>query len=317
MPGKKLLVGTMANSVGLPLQRAEQAGYFKDAGLTVEVVVFATGAPINEAMAAEELDLAVSGMASVYALATGRYKYIGEGCITIEGQTMFARKDSPVALSKGVIAGTFGSAATVKGASILGPLATSAHYLAIKYAESFGLSTDDFQMVSMEFPQSYQAFVTGKGDLISTTPPYSMQLEDAGYVKVCDLTQVLGSPLVDANYAQNKVWKERRGDLLAFLDCYYRACKDLNDNPGMRKGIAKKWYAEEGKRYSDADLDSEAKRQTYPTLDMLLTPKFPFAFTMIAIGEFFAGQGMIAKENLPNIKASLDSSLVEELKAKQ
>lgn len=310
----RLRVGTMANSVGLPLQRAQQAGYFDEAGLQVEIMVFATGAPINEAMAAEELDVAISGMASVYALSTGRYKYIGDGCITVQGQTMYARKDSPVVKAQGNLPGTLGDAATVKGSSILGPLATSAHYLAIKYVESLGLSSDDFRMVSMEFPQAYQAFISGEGDLISTTPPYSSQLEDAGYVQVCDLTQVLGSPLVDANFVQNAVWEKLRDEIQAFLGCYYRACADLNADPQMRKELARKWYAEEGKRYSDADLDIEAKRQSYPTLDMMLTPKFPFGFTMLAIGDFFGTQGMIPEENLPNIAASMDSSFVEQLK---
>lgn len=63
--GEKLIVGTMANALGLPVHWAQEKGYFEDAGLDVELEIFATGAPINEAMAAGELDVAVSGMASL------------------------------------------------------------------------------------------------------------------------------------------------------------------------------------------------------------------------------------------------------------
>ncbi len=166
--GEKLVVGTMANSLGLPVRQAELAGYFEEAGLDVDIEIFATGAPINEAMASGDLDVAVSGMASVYALATGMYTYVGDGVITTGGESIYARADSEIAKAAKSDSGVIGSAETVKGVSILGPLATTAHYQAIKYVESFGLTADDFSMVSMDYAQAYQAFVTGEGDLIAT-----------------------------------------------------------------------------------------------------------------------------------------------------
>ena len=47
-----LNVGTMALTCGIPVLYAEEQGYFKDAGLNVNIEIFATGAPINEAIAA-------------------------------------------------------------------------------------------------------------------------------------------------------------------------------------------------------------------------------------------------------------------------
>lgn len=60
-----LNVGTMALTCGIPVLYAEEQGYFKDAGLNVNIEIFATGAPINEAIAANQIDVAVSGFASV------------------------------------------------------------------------------------------------------------------------------------------------------------------------------------------------------------------------------------------------------------
>lgn len=315
LSGKTLIVGTMANALGLPVRQAEKAGYFKDAGLDVEVMLFATGAPINEAMAANQLDLAVSGMASVYALGTGRYTYVGDGCITVGGQAMYARSDAEFAKTSGPIEGLFGEKEALKGADVLGPLATTAHYQSIKYMEAFGLTTDDFNMVSMDYAQAYQAFITGKGDLIATIPPYSNQLDDSGYIRVCDVSLVMGSPIVDTIYAQNKVAEERREDVKAFLDCYYRACEDLVKDDELRSELGLEWYAQEGKTYSEADMQTEIKQQTYHTMDTLLSDEYKFGLTMTSIGEFFTNQDMIEKENLPNIATSLDSSLIEELKS--
>ena len=119
LSGKTLRVGTMPVTLGVPVQYAYDQGYFEDAGLDVEIVLFATGAPVNEAMAAGEIDVAVSGMASVYALATGMYTYIGDGSITLDGEAIYARPDSDIAKAEGVLPGTKGSADTVKGKSIL------------------------------------------------------------------------------------------------------------------------------------------------------------------------------------------------------
>lgn len=313
--GKKLCVGTMAIAPGLPVYYAAKMGYFKDAGLNIEILIFPTGAPINEAMAAEELDIAVSGMASVYALSTGRYKYVGDGCITLEGQAIYARKDSPIVKASQPGQKIMGSAETVKNVSILGPLATSVHYMAIKYVESFGLSEDDFAMVSMDYPQAYQAFVTGQGDLNATITPYSSQLENAGYVRVCDLADVMGAPLVDAIYVQNGLVNTAPADIEAFLACYYRACEELIADPEARTRIALEWYASEGRKYTDADMAVEIQRQTYPTLDLLMSEKYPFGLTMTNIAEFFVKQGMIPEENHVNVPESMDNSFVVKLKA--
>lgn len=149
LSGKKLTIGTQAKAAGLYVYVAQEMGLFEDAGLDVEIVTFASGAPINEAMAAGELDVAVSGMATVYALATGMYTYVGDGTITVNGQAIFARADSDIAKAGNYSGNIIGSPETVKGCSILGPLSTAAHYDAISYVNTFGLTSDDFSMVSM------------------------------------------------------------------------------------------------------------------------------------------------------------------------
>ncbi|MCD8349088.1 MAG: hypothetical protein LUC93_00565 [Planctomycetaceae bacterium] len=316
LSGKKLIVGTMANCLGLPVRQAQVAGYFDEVGLDVEILIFATGAPINEAMSAQKLDMAVSGMATVHALATGRFTYIGDGMITIGGETIYARPDSIYAKTEGPRPNLYGNAEIVKGARILGPLATAAQFNAIKYVEALGLTADDFDMVGMDYAGAQQAFITGEGDLVASSPPYSNQLDSLGYFPVSDLYRSLGITLVDANYCQNYVLEERRADLVAFLECYYRASEDLNNDPEMRRRVGREWYSEEGRTVTDKEMDDEIRQKSYNTLDTLLTPGHEFGDCMVSIGQFFTEQGMIRERSLPNVQKSMDPSLIQELKAK-
>lgn len=312
--GEALIVGTMANSLGLPVHWAEEKGYFKDAGLDVNIEIFATGAPINEAMAAGELDVAVSGMASIYALGTGMYTYIGDGVITTGGEAIYVREDSEIAKAGADEDGIIGSAETLKDTSILGPLATTAHYQAIKYMEHFGLTPDDFSMVSMDYPQAYQAFVTGEGDLIANKMPYTNQLEEAGYVKVCDMNMVSDSPIIDTIFTQNSVAENRKDDLVLFLECYYKACEDLMQNEEERKTVAMEWYAEEGINYSDSDMATEVEVKDYFTRDTVDTEENVLGAFMQEIGSFYVDQEMLTDDDMKNVEASIDHSFIEAVK---
>lgn len=312
-----LRVGTMPNAIGLPLIQAKEAGYFDEAGLNVEIIVFATGAPINEAIAAAVIDAAVTGPAAVYAMATGRYTYIGDGILTLGGETLYARPDSKFA--KGEVPGmpkVVGNAAAFKGASVLGPLATTSHLTAIKYAEALGLTADDFNMVSMDRAQALQAFLTGEGDIIATCPPWSNQLDEQGYVLLTDMVDVTGGPMVEVVMARNDIVRDRRADLVNLLDCYYRACEDLTGDTAHRKQLGMRWYAEEGRTYSDADAEAEIQQKAYHTYKTLLSPEYPFGQKMVDLGAFFTGQGMIEEDMLPNVAKCIDPTLAQEAKAR-
>lgn len=73
-----LKVGTMALTMGVPVLYAQEQGYFEEAGLNVSIELFATGAPINEAIAAKQIDVAVSGFASVYSLANANCTWLAD-----------------------------------------------------------------------------------------------------------------------------------------------------------------------------------------------------------------------------------------------
>jgi NitT/TauT family transport system substrate-binding protein len=86
--------------MGTPLDYAMKKGWIEEAGLKIERILFPTGAPINEALAAEQIDFSLNGLATVYAVAAGDVTWIGE-INTASGLAVYVRPDSPVVKEKG------------------------------------------------------------------------------------------------------------------------------------------------------------------------------------------------------------------------
>lgn len=162
----------MANWVGLPAWYAYAEGYYEEVGLDVEIVNFGSqGTLVNEAMAADECDIAVSGMALPFTpCPPGMYTYIGDGCLTISGESLYARPDSDICATGPDANGVYGSAETLKDVTILGPMNTTAQMNAIAYMQYFGYSSDEFTFTNLDYSSSLAAFESGEGDLIAREP---------------------------------------------------------------------------------------------------------------------------------------------------
>ena len=114
-----LRVGTMPHQMGVSLWYADKNDLFKEAGINVDLAMFSGGAAINEAIGAGELDGAISGLATVYALANNLVTMVGE-VDTAGADGIVVRNDSDILAHKGEIEGKpemYGSADTLKGKS--------------------------------------------------------------------------------------------------------------------------------------------------------------------------------------------------------
>ena len=121
-----LRVAMMPFGGNVPAQYAYDQGYFEELGLNVEFYQFANGAGINEALAAKEVDVGVSGLAMIFSLASGTCKMIGESQVS-SAMGVYVRPDSPILDHATEVDGTtiYGSADTVKGITVLGQTGTS------------------------------------------------------------------------------------------------------------------------------------------------------------------------------------------------
>lgn len=314
--GEKLVIGTLANWVGLPAWYAYAEGYYDEVGLDVEIVNFGSqGTLVNEAMAADECDIAVSGMASVYALSTGMYKYIGDGCLTISGETLYGRPDDAIYKAGADANGVYGSPDVLKDAVILGPMNTTAQMNAIAYMQYFGIDANSFTFTNLDYSSALAAFESGQGDLIAVNPTYAAILAGDGYVQVSDFTQVSPQDIIDAVYCQNEVAEDRAEDVELFLYCYYKACQDMLNNQDNRVAVAYKWYVDEGLDYKEQDVIDECSLKSYFTLDTVDSGDYLLGSFMNYAAEFLLANEKVTEDDVANVKASIDNSFVTSIKS--
>ena len=291
-PKKKeaLKVGSMPVAVGVPLQYAYDQGWFQDAGLDMEIVMFQTGATINEAMAAKELDVSVIGTAAVFAMSNDVVEWIGEGCIA-GGCGIYARADCDIIKEKGNVPGypdILGSKETIKGKKFLVPLGTSAEYNLIKYLEKFDLKPSDVSIVQMDYGPGLQALISGQGDALAAGPPFTFQAMDAGAVCIATHEDATDSNLVDGIVARKDISKERAADYLA---------KDED----TRYDVSMSYYNNNGISYNDELLRQEISAKKFMTTDMIKAPDYVFGKGLLDMAQFYTRDGKVKTEQIPNV----------------
>ncbi len=315
--GDVIRVATMPNHIGLPIQYAVDQGMYEEAGLNIELILFPTGAPINEALSAGQVDLAGSGMASVFALASGDCYWLGDMVKTVAGLGVYVRPDSPVLKEKGLIEGkpnVYGSKETIKGLTILGSLGTSDQFEAVCWAQLFGLTGNDFEMLNMDRGPAVQAFKTGEGDAIACGgPPYNYELEEAGYIQAAGLTDVSGITISDGLVGRKAFVDKRRDDVKKFVEVTYKAIDELYSDDELTAKTGMKFYNDNGKDYSDAMMQGELNDKDYIGKETISQPDYRFGSTMAGMGGFYVKDGKIEPELEENIYSALYPELLEEI----
>lgn len=311
----KIRVGTMPNHIGVPIQYAAEKGLYKNAGLDVEVILFPTGAPINEALSAEKLDLAGSGMASVFALASGDAYWLGDYVKTVAGLGVYVRPDSPILKEKGKFPGNpdvYGSKETVKGLVILGALGTSDQFEAVAWAQGFGLTGNDIKMLNMDRGPAVQAFKTGQGDAIACGgPPYNYELEAAGFVLAAGLTAVSGMDIADGMLGRKKFIDAYPEQVKKFVEITYSVIDQLYASDEMVADFSMDFYNKNGRKYTKEMMFGEIADKDYMGKVTISSPTYRFGSTMVGMGHFYVTDGKIEPELEKNIYSSLRPDFLE------
>lgn len=304
-----LTVGTMPLSMGVPVIYAQENGFFEEAGVDVKVELFATGAPINEAIAANELDVAVSGFASVYSLANADCSWLAD-VNTTGGMALFARADSEIAQCE-ESDGMIGSKEALEGLQILEPLGTAVQYMTESYAANYGLEPFDINQVNMEFAAAYQAFITGEGDIVAANPPYSYQLEEAGYVKLTTFEAATKVNMCDGCFARNAVLEEKGEDVQKFIDCLVRAMDDLQDKD-LRLEYTKKVYEDNAIETSEDAILHEIEDRLYVGSEYMAQEGYVLGEAWVAITDFLVTAEKIMADNAGNVAESINPTFVSQ-----
>lgn len=306
-----LRVAVMPAASGATVQYAYENGYFDEVGLDIEISIFSTGTPINEAIAAGELDVAAIGSAGIFSLANGQCQLILE-TNTADGVAIYAHPDSEILSAQGELAidpSVYGSTDLLTGKTIIAPLGTTQQLMADAYAECFGV-VGDLTLVNMEAGPGYQAFTAGEADLLATFPPYSLQAEAAGMVEVAKFENISGYSLTDLLIATNDIIDTRSDDIQKFTEAVLKANVALEDD-ALRSEFSIAWFAENAREYSEQDMLDEMAVRRYYNEDMITDPDYYMGMSLIELGVFYVDNGTIDSDNYPNIAASINTSFAE------
>ena len=302
----------------MPFYISSPIGYIMDNkldeknGFKIEPVMFPTGAPMNEAIAADSYDVATIGGAFVFGVANFDAHVIGSHINGTGGNEIWAYKDSPIATAKGVnpeFPDVLGSADTVKGAKIVQTTGTTGQLAITKWLEAVGVPEEEVEMVHMEFAQCYQAFKGGQADVAALTSPYCFQTDDT-MVKVADLEQ-LGLNLYEEITLTDKAYNnpEIKAIIPAFLKTLYEVGDELEADPAKKFEVVKKWYNDNGGSASDSDIQAECDLKPFLTTEDAKALNLGEFETLYA--EFMVSQDKLEKDRVEVVKENTTSEFLD------
>lgn len=308
--GETLNVGVQSNIISIPTVYAYEHGYYEELGLDVNLIMFPNGSPENEGLAAEQLDLASNGLASVYSMASGLCDWIGESDSGSSTLFIYMRPDCDALNYKGEIEGKpdmYGSAESLKGLRVLGPTSTMEQWAAASYFSQFGLEAGvDYEYLNMDRAAAAQAVLTGEGDVfVATDVDYANMMEQAGFVKVADCMDATGTNFNNGFLVRKDILEDRYDDVVLFLRAMYKAAGELQD-PELRNEFAYKYYSDNGKPATPEDVAYETEVRPFLTAEDLAADDFYLGSGALQVGEFFASIGTIEEDQVAIIEEAIN-----------
>ena len=296
----------------LPVEYMIENGLDEENGFKIETVYFANGTAMNEALAADQWEVGTLSAAAVNSLAI-----YGAYCIADIGHSegglyTLAKADSPIAEIKGANPSypeVYGDADSVKGTTIATQTGTISHLNVNKWLEVLGLTPDDVEIVSMDFPSAYQALKTGNCDIAALNPPTSYTAESEGYVVTSSLS-TLDVPQFDSIIVSNKTFTERKDVLVNYVKAFFQATDALQADPEMATQMLYDWYTDNGSETTMEACASEIETRPFVTSEE--APSITIGESVEITGEFWVEQELLEESRFPEIAAHVDDSVIKE-----
>ncbi len=287
----------------LPTYMAMTKGWDKADGFKIDYQFYASGPPQNEALASNKWEVGAEG-AVPGMLAAIRYGAYIIAISNDESETndLWVRPNSPILKTKGVnpkYPDMYGSAATVKGKTILLTTASTGHYAVIATLKALGLSEQDVKLVHMEQSQAMAAFEAGQGDIVQLWAPFDYIGESKGWKKMSSGKRA-GVVVPGVVIASKKAFEENPEKVAKWLKLYMRGIGEMKSNPGESAKLLNAYYKEHGLTLDDKALAQEfSLRPIFDTKEQLaLFAKKDGAPSQVEkwmsdLADFFVQQGRI------------------------
>lgn len=302
-----LRVAMMPYVTSLPAQYIKKNGLDVKAGFRMETTMFASGAPMNEALAANLWDVGAMGAAAVTGVANYDMMIIGEVLESQDGLAVFAKPNSKIAKVKGFnpsLPDTYGDPESVKGSTILLPIGTAQHFTTLKWLEKIGVKPNEVNIVNMETVQAYQALKAGQCDAVALNVPTFFDAEKDNMVQVANLAK-LGTKYVDMVTANKKSLDSKNDIIQKYMELVLQACDELNKDSDMAVKLMMDLSNEAGVKASEDSIKSDLKRLKFLGKSEWKDRKVgTFAREL---GEFYIGNGQLQ----PDVMKKFDSNIVD------
>lgn len=306
-----LRVAVMPFITSLPTEYIKKNKLDEKAGFKMETIMFATGAPMNEALAADLWDVGAMGAAAVTGVANYDMMIIGEVLESTDGLGVFVKPDSPIGKAAGFnpsYPNVLGSPETVKGSTILLPIGTAQHFTTLKWLEKLGLGITDVNIVNMDTAQAYQALKAGQCDGVALNVPTFFEAQADGMVQVGNLAD-LGTRYVDMVVANRKAVEGKPELVQMYIDCITEACMALNEDPEMAASLMFDFLKESGAEATLESCKSDLGRVIFITKEDWKDRSLgSFAKEL---GEFYIGLGQLEPELMEKFEGNIVTKFVK------
>lgn len=302
-------VAILASFYSAAIDYADQMGYDLEEGIDIVPQQFASGAPMNEAFAAGELDAADMGPAAVHAVGKFNAKVIAQNAKQVACQ-LIIKPDSDIAQAGPDENGVYGTADLVRGKTIMGPVGTYSHYLIIGWLNYLGLTIDDVNYVNMDYPTASQAFETDQGEICAMQNPNVYDAQAKGYISVGDPAFI--APMYENLIASNEAYSEKRDQTKAFLKVVYRAQEELLADDELAAKVLGDFYAKVGYTASPEAVMDEVQNQR-PLLSLAEAAMVPVGESLVDTAVFMQSLGQIEQSQTDMVSENIKADILQEI----
>jgi sulfonate transport system substrate-binding protein len=310
---------------GMPTWEILEQG-IKDLPINIKYMMFPSGAPQVEAMAAGEWDVGAIGTVPMM-MSSIRYGALMIGISNNESETndLWVRPDSPLLKTKGSnpkYPDLFGTTADWKGKKILCTTVSTGHYALSSTLKALGLKDNEVQIIQIEQGQAVAAFASGQGDILQMWAPFSYIAESRGWKKVSSGARA--GVMIPGAIIVRKEFAEKNPEQVAqWLNLYMQMVAKMKADPKWGTERLHKYFNE----YAGVELSKEFVAKEFE-LRPLYTPEEQVVLLndpnktkawMTAIAQFFVDQGRINKEEMDRYVKNncfIDPKFMESVAAK-
>lgn len=306
---EKVRTYTQTNYPGFIQFAAKELGLFEKYGIDPELRYFPSGAPIVQAAAAKEWDIAFLG-APPAVIGSSSLGMITIGMIYNEAaqHMLIGRPD--------YVASALSNPASLKGAKVLVTTLSTGHYMVEGCLRKFGLSSNDVSIIPSDQTASVSAFTAGQGDLVQVWPPFTTALLERGNRVLCDGQQV--GRRIATVWVSTKEFAAKRPDLVVkWLQANGDAVNWIKQDAGRTTEMYRKFMAFAGQTATDATLKETVRNvMTAETLKDQIKymttsdGSKPFIIDMYeGIAQFFIRNGRM--KEVPDFRPVVDASFLQ------